>query len=80
MDSKTDMQQHSIECTLIRFEEKFAMLATHDGFEFPWPQNRLPQNLKKGDVVRLVLKTTRTEKMEEEKLAKEILNQILKKD
>lgn len=64
--------------TLDRFEGKEAILIADSGEKFNWPIKNLPTDSKEGDQLRLVLFNTASEKEEREKIAKTLLNEILK--
>lgn len=71
---------YSINCVIDRFEEKFAVLRGQNGQEFLWPIKNLPDDASAGTSVRLTISTAKTESAEQEKLAKTMLNEILKVD
>ena len=62
-----------------KFENKMAVIQA-DGNTFNWPIKNLPDDVEVGTQVRLLLTTTKTEEEEREKMAKTILNQVLKTD
>lgn len=66
--------------TIERFEEKFAVITTDDGQTIRWPIKDLPDDCAKNSRLRLVLKTAAANQAEREKLAKTILNEILRGD
>lgn len=68
----------SIEGKIEKFEDKMAVIKTADGQELRWPIKNLPEDIEVGSPVRLVLSTTQTIAEERDKIAKNILNQILK--
>lgn len=61
-----------------RFEGDRAVIRLDDGQNIIWPVSDLPEGLAEGAAVRLVLYTSETDEAEREKLAKTILNEILK--
>ena len=61
-----------------KFEDKFAIVMFGDGQLLKWPIKNLPDDTEVGQQIRLVLSTTQTDEAEREKIAKTILNQILK--
>ena len=69
-----------IKGTIERFDGKMAVIKTEDGQTINWPQKNLPDNIEQGSNVKLALQTSENEKEQQEKMAKEILNEILKKD
>ena len=60
-----------------KFEDKMAIIIA-DGNKFSWPIKNLPEDIEVGSEVRLILTTTKTDEEEREKMAKTILNQVLK--
>lgn len=71
--------KYIISVTLDRFEASYAVIKTDDGQEILWPAQKLPADVKEGDVLKLRLGTSATETAEREKLAKQILEEILKR-
>jgi hypothetical protein len=72
-----EIKQYSLEAVIDRFEGKFAVFKVN-GQELFWPIKNLPDDAKEGSVVRLYLSTSKTEEEEKEKIAKKILEEILK--
>lgn len=73
-----EKENHSLQATIDRFEGKFAVLHTEEKKEVLWPIKSLPDDVKEGSFVRLVVSTAKTEEEEREKIAKTLLNDILK--
>ncbi len=73
------LQNNFIKAVIDRFEGKQAVLRIDDGQELIWPIKNLPTEAKEGSAVRLILSTSQTDEEEREKMAKTILNEILKK-
>ena len=71
-------QNKFLSCTLDRFEGQFAVLATEDGQTINWPQDKLPPDAAEGSQIKLVMFSAKTEEEEREKMAKAVLNEILK--
>lgn len=67
-----------ITATLDRFEEKKAVFKTDDGQTILWDIKNLPEDIGTGSVVRLTIGTSKTQEEEREKIAKQMLNQIIK--
>ncbi|MFA5021811.1 MAG: hypothetical protein WC508_01910 [Patescibacteria group bacterium] len=67
-----------IEGTIDHFEEKMAVILAKDGQKILWPIKNLPDDCLAGTAVRLILTTSESSIIEREKLAKKILNEILK--
>jgi len=63
-----------------RIEGDFVILKTDDNQEISWSKDNLPPNAKEGTKLSLELKSENQAKESQEKLAKEILNEILKRD
>ena len=60
-----------------RFEERQVIIKTADQQEVRWPINNLPEQVKQGDGVRLVITTSQTAEEDREELAKTLLNRLL---
>jgi len=61
------------------FEGTNAIIILGDNQKLLWPTKNLPDNIKEGEVIKLALTTDKLEKENSEQLAKNLLNQILKK-
>jgi len=70
--------QYSIKAEIVGFEDTNAVLRLEPGGELRWNIRQLPEDAKKGAFVQLILSTGKTEEEERERLAKSILNHILK--
>lgn len=68
----------AIEAAIERFEGTDALIKTKDGTVIRWPIKRLPDDATPGATVRLVLRTSGSEQLEREQVAKTILNEMLK--
>ena len=64
--------------TVDRFENDKAVIVLDDGQEIIWPISEMPDGVAEGEAVRLVLFTKEDDRTEREKMAKTILNEILK--
>lgn len=73
-------KNYLIEGTINQFEDKMAVIIAQDGQKFFWPIKNLPEDCEVGTAVRLILSTSKTDEEEREKIAKAILNEILKSD
>lgn len=71
---------YSIGVTVAQFEGTDALLTTPDGNTIRWPIKQLPDDVAVGTRVRLVVRTSASERLEREQVAKTILNEILKTD
>lgn len=71
-------EQYFIKGVIDRFEGKQAIIRLEDGQELNWPIKDLPEETEEGAVIRLVLSTAKTEEEERRKVAKSLLNEILK--
>ncbi|MDZ7798855.1 MAG: hypothetical protein U5L76_04565 [Patescibacteria group bacterium] len=71
-------RENSVLARLASFQEKEAIFKTKEGRKYFWPIKDLPEDLKIGDEIRLSLSTAKTAEEEREKIAKEVLNQLLK--
>jgi hypothetical protein len=67
-----------LEGTIEKFAGKMAVIITKDGQQLLWPIANLPNDSEAGQPVRLVLSTSISDTEDKEKLAKTILNEILK--
>jgi hypothetical protein len=67
-----------LKATIDRFEGKFAVLKTEDNQEILWPMSDLSEDAKEGSAVRLFLSTSKTDEEEKTKLAKSLLEEILR--
>jgi len=74
----TEEKTYSISATIDRFEEKKAVLITEDKQTILWDIKNLPEDAEVGSVVRLLITTSKTQSEEQEKIAKKMLNQIIK--
>lgn len=63
--------------TIDRFENDKAILKTEDGDTSIWPKNKLPKNLKEGDIIRFTISDNNETSNDKKELAKNILNEIL---
>ena len=61
-----------------KFAHKMAVIVTNDGQKLLWPIKELPDDCQAGTLVRIILSTDQSDQAEREKIAKDILNQILK--
>ena len=78
MEKDNNQNSYSLEGVVDRFEDKMAVVITKDGQKLLWPIKNLPDDCQKGATVRLVLSTSKTDEQDREKMAKTILNKILK--
>lgn len=77
--SQTLPSEFVITGTIDRFEGPNAVIITKDKQTLLWPIKKLPDDVKQGEVIKLVLTTDKTETKNREQAAKFLLNQILKK-
>jgi len=73
-----NIKKYYLSGTIDRFEGKIAIIKTDDGQEIKWPINNLPDDAEEGASVRLNLCTSKSDEEEREKIAKSMLNEILK--
>ncbi|PIR13987.1 hypothetical protein COV49_00335 [Candidatus Falkowbacteria bacterium CG11_big_fil_rev_8_21_14_0_20_39_10] len=66
--------------TVDRFEENKAILKTDDGPEIIWPKDKLPPEIREGDVLDFSILKDEEAKTAKKKQAKDILNEILDVD
>lgn len=69
---------YSVAGEIERFEGTMAVIKLSDNQKLLWQIKNLPDDLKEGDKVKIILSTSQTEQTEREKISKTILNQILK--
>ncbi len=71
-------------CSLVgildKIEEDKAIIKLNDGQEIIWSRRNLPQDIKEGEVIRIKLFTSDTERDEREKVVKKLLEEILKRE
>lgn len=80
MSKNTFQHKNHLKVKVERLEEKQGVLKTEDGQSLFVSLDLLPENLVEGDFVSLTLSSCREVKEDQESLAKDILNEILKKD
>lgn len=61
-----------------RFEDKMAVIIVDNDQKLLWPIKNLPADCEKGTAVRIILTTTKTDQEERDKVARTVLNKILK--
>ncbi len=71
-------KQNYLKGTIDRFEGKLAVIKLDEGQELHWPINNLPEGVKEGTAVRLILSTSESDEEERQEVAKALLNEILK--
>ena len=69
---------YSVAGEIERFEGTMAVIKLSDNQKLLWQIKNLPDDLKEGDKIKIILSTSQTEQAEREKISKTILNQILK--
>lgn len=79
-DSNQSDQQHSQMGVILEFQEKMAVIQLSDGQKILWPIKNLPDDAAQNQKIKLTASTNQSEENEREKIAKTILNQILKKE
>lgn len=72
------MDTNFIKAAIDRFEGNYAVIKTEDNQEILWPIKNLSEDAKEGAAVRLILSTNKTDEEERTKLAKNLLNEILR--
>ena len=73
------MSNH-LEGFIDRFEEQYAVVRLSDGQEIDWPLQNLPEDIAEGEAIRIYIKENGEKEEENAGRAKEILNEILKKN
>ena len=67
----------NIKVNLDRFENEKAVLITKDKDIIIWPKDKLPENVSEGTVLNINISNDKKDTEKNQKLAKEILNEIL---
>lgn len=75
-----DQKKYYLKAKIESFEGKFALIKTEDKQKLLWPIKNLPDDIQVGSLVRLVISTAKTDEEERERVAKTMLNEILKGD
>ena len=78
LNKNLDAKKYYLKGVVDRFEGKVAVIKTDDSQEVKWPINNLPEDAEEGTSVRLVITTSKSDEEEREKIAKTMLNEILK--
>jgi len=73
-----EIRRHIMKAVIDRFEGKCAVVTTEDKQKILWPIKSLPDDAQEGTKVRLIISTPRFEQEEKERVAKTVLNEILK--
>jgi len=60
-----------------KFEDKWAVLILADNQKINWPIKDLPEDVKQGSRVRIIISSSASQEEERKKLAKELINEIL---
>ncbi|OGY52417.1 MAG: hypothetical protein A2951_00320 [Candidatus Buchananbacteria bacterium RIFCSPLOWO2_01_FULL_56_15] len=71
---------YSLSVTVAQFDGTDALLTAPDGNTIRWPIKQLPDDVAVGTRLRLLARTSASERLEREQAAKAILNEILKTD
>lgn len=77
MDLKEPEKEFSISGVIDRFEGEKAVIILKDHQVVHWPKQKLPDDIKEGDVVWLRIAHDKDLTKEREKLARKILEEIL---
>jgi hypothetical protein len=72
--------EYSQEFTIDRIEGDQAVLRNQAGDEWLWPKTELPADAVGGKIVYLKMITNPAKSVDTQKMAKDILNEILNKD
>lgn len=82
LSDKIDATRQSFSLTgaIDRFENRHAVIRLDDGQELNWPDRCLPPDAKEGSTIQLIISTEKTIEAEREKIAKNILREIIKSD
>ena len=88
MNQPSPSDRYKIEAKLMRFEERFAVLAVGGGaiadasqtesqLEIRWPIKNLPENIRLGDTVYLKIKTQKMEEDEKYTRMRRLLEELI---
>jgi len=72
------MHEFSLKAAIDRFEGTFAVIRTEDSQEIVWPIRNLPDNTAEGESIILLVSTSQNDTEERERIARAMLNEILK--
>lgn len=78
-DAQENSSISSINGVIDRFEGTVAVVRFQDGQELRMPIKSLPDDIKEGGVLRLIISTTEDNEQERERTARAILNELLRK-
>ena len=68
-----------LKATIDRFEGNYAIISLSDGQRLNWPKKDLPHHIKEGSIVWLSVLPDEKATQNQRQLAKEMLNEILRK-
>lgn len=68
---------YSLAAKLVRFEDRFVVLAHEALGEFRWPIKNLPENLKIGDTITLKISTPSGEEEEKYMRMRRLLEELI---
>lgn len=71
-------QDYSVAGVIDHFEEKSAVIEIENCQKIIWPKDKIDKDLKEGSGVKLVLVDDKIDQSKKDKIAKELINQILK--
>lgn len=85
MNQPQQSDKYRLECKLVRFEERVAVLsvageigsATESVFELRWPIKNLPENIRPGDTVYIKLNTQKMEEDEKYARMRRLLEELI---
>lgn len=78
--NELNASKYYLKAVIDRFEGTMAVLKFDDGQTLTWPIKNLPEDCKEGSSLRVIISTSETDQEEREKLAKTLINEILKAD
>lgn len=73
----TPQDQYSIQATLERFEDKFAVLKNETYGEFRWPVKNLPEDLQIGETILIKISTQKLEQEEKFEQMRRLLEELI---
>jgi len=78
-DAQENSSISSINGVIDRFEGTVAVVRFQDSQELRMPIKSLPDDIKEGGVLRLIISTAEDNEQERERMARAILNELLRK-
>lgn len=74
------LAEFTLNGTLHHFAGSNAIIILKDKQTLLWPIKKLPDDIKEGEIIKLIITTDKLEEKNREQAQKNLLNQILKKE